>query len=152
MIALNHALFANGTDSTAYLPLARRGKAYTVTDWLYHKECVARRHPVFHNLQGPGIMDWDYYGPVIPHDIYEGLDAPDEMIAASFAVGHHRYPTGYVWGLLMGVYHVGAGSLILSTLPLIENLDAHPAADRLLVNLIQYAQMSPKAPLSRLEA
>lgn len=146
VIALNHALFADGPDPTAYLPLARRGKAYTVTDWLYHKECVARRHPVFDGLQGPGIMDWDYYGSVIPHDIYEGLDAPDEMIAASFAVGHHRYPTGYVWGLLMGAYHVGAGSLVLSTLPLLENLDAHAAADRLLVNLIQYAQMGLRAP------
>ncbi len=140
VIALNHALFANGPDSTAYLPLARRGKAYTATDWLYHKECVARRHPVFDGLQGPGIMDWDYYGPVVPHDIYEGLDAPDEMIAASFAVGHHRYPGGYAWGLLMGGYRVGAGRLILSTLPLLENLDAHPAADRLLVNLIRRAQ------------
>lgn len=140
VIALNHALFANGPDSTAYLPLARRGKAYTATDWLYHKECVARRHRVFDGLQGPGIMDWDYYGPVVPHDIYEGLDAPDEMIAASFAVGHHRYPGGYAWGLLMGGYRVGAGRLILSTLPLLENLDAHPAADRLLVNLIRRAQ------------
>jgi hypothetical protein len=85
-------------------------------------------------------MDWDYYGPVIPHDVYEGLDAPDDMIAASFAVGHHRYPGGYAWGLLAGGYNVGAGRLILSTLPLLENLAAHPAADRLLVNLIRNAQ------------
>ncbi len=140
VIALNHAVFASGADSTAHLPLARRGKAYTATDWLYHKECVSRRHPVFEGLQGPGIMDWDYYGQVIPHDIYEGLDAPDDMIAASFAVGHHRHPGGYAWGLLAGGYRVGAGRLILSTLPLLENLDVHPAADRLLVNLIRYAQ------------
>ena len=86
------------------------------------------------------IRDRDYYGPVIPHDVYEGLDAPDDMIAASFAVGHHRYPGGYAWGLLAGGYNVGAGRLILSTLPLLENLAAHPAADRLLVNLIRNAQ------------
>ncbi len=152
VIALNHALFANGADSTAYLPLARRGKAYTATDWLYHKECVSRRHPVFDGLQGPGIMDWDYYGPVVPHDMYEGLDAPDDMIAASFAVGHHRHPGGYAWGLLAGGYHVGAGTLILSTLPLLENLGAHPAADRLLLNLIRHAQTGRSATASHPEA
>jgi len=140
VIALHPGVFASGADSTAYLPLARRGKSYTATDWLYHKECVTRRHPVFEGLQGPGIMDWDYYGPVIPHEIYEGLDAPDEMMAASFVVGHHRHPGGYAWGLLMGAYRVGAGTLILSTLPLLQNLDAHPAADRLLVNLLRHAQ------------
>lgn len=149
VIALDHAVFANGADSTAYLPLAKRGKAYTATDWLYHKECVSRRHPVFDGLQGPGIMDWDYYGSVIPHDIYDGLDAPDDMIAASFAVGHHRYPGGYAWGLLMGAYRVGAGALFLSTLPLLENLYTHPAADRLLVNLIRHAQQSRPAAVSR---
>lgn len=85
-------------------------------------------------------MDWDYYGSVIPHDIYEGLDGPDDMIAASFAVGHHRHPGGYAWGLLMGGYRVGAGRLILSTLPLLKNLSAHPAADRLMANLIRHAQ------------
>ena len=152
VVALNHALFARGADSTAYLPLAKRGKAYTATDWLYHKECVSRRHPVFDGLQGPGIMDWDYYGPVIPHDIYEGLDAPDEMMAASFAVGHHRYPGGYAWGLLAGGYNVGAGRLILSTLPLLENLDSHPAADRLLINLIRHAQTGRPATASHPEA
>ena len=78
------AVFRKDEDSTAYLPLANRGTAYSATDWLYHKECVSRRHPVFDGLQAPGIMDWDYYGPVVPHEIYEGLDAPDEMMAASF--------------------------------------------------------------------
>ena len=85
-------------------------------------------------------MDWDYYGPVVPHDIYEGLDAPDDLMAASFTVGHHRYPTGYAWGLLLGAYRHGAGQLILSTPHILENLNLHPAADRLLVNLVHYAQ------------
>ena len=140
VIFLNSSVFGNGADSTAFLPLVRRGRTYTATDWLYHKECVSRRHPVFDGLQGPGIMDWDYYGPVVPHEIYEGLDAPDEMIAASFAVGHHRYPTGYAWGLLIGAFRHGAGTFILSTPHILENLDSHPAADRLLIYLIRHAQ------------
>jgi len=139
VIFLDPAVFSNGVDSTAYLPLVNRGKTYTATDWLYHKECVTRRHPVFTGLQSPGIMDWDYYGPVVPHKIYEGLDTPDEMIAASFTVGHHSYPMGYTWGLLIGAYRLGAGKIILSTPYILENLDVHPAADRLLLNLIHWA-------------
>ena len=91
-------------------------------------------------LQAPGILDWDFYGPIIPHEIYEGLDTPDETIAASFVTAHHRCPGGYGCGLLLAAYRHGAGQIILSTLHLVENLDAHPAADRLLLNLIRYAQ------------
>ena len=140
VIFLNPFVFGDDTDSTAYLPLHTRGRAYTATDWLYHKECVMRRHPVFDGLQTPGIMDWDYYGPVVPHEIYEGLDAPDELMAASFAVGHHRYAGGYAWGLLLGAYRHGAGRFILSTPHILENLGSHPAADRLLLNLVRHAQ------------
>lgn len=139
-VCLDARLFAEGEDWTAHLPLANRGKAYTATDWLYHKECVARRHPVFEGLQAPGIMDWDYWGPVIPHDLYEGLEAPDDMMAASFTTGHHRYTGGYAWGLLMGGYRLGRGWLFLSTPKLMDHVGAHPAADRLLTNLIRYAQ------------
>jgi hypothetical protein len=147
-IFLNAAVFSSGTDATAFLPLPNRGKAYTATDWLYHMECVSRRHPVFDGLQGPGIMDWDYYGPVVPHEIYEGLDAPDEMIAASFAVGHHRYPTGYAWGLLIGAYRHGAGKFILSTPYILQHLGAHPAADRLMLNIIRHAENPQFLPSS----
>jgi len=42
-------------------------------DWLYHKECVAKAHPIFAGLQARGIMDWDYYGPMIQHYILKQL-------------------------------------------------------------------------------
>jgi hypothetical protein len=127
-----------------WLPLENKGRCYAFTDQLYHKECVAKRHPVFIGLQAPGIMDWDYYGPVIPHDIFEGQDTPTETIAAAFATGHHVSATGYACGLLIARYQSGKGNLILNTLLLQENLDQHPAADQLLANLIHYAQ-SPRA-------
>ena len=123
----------------ARLPLQNKGRCYTFNDWLYHKECVAKPHPAFAGLQAPGIMDWDYYGPVIPHDIFEGQDTPDKTIAAAFATGHHASPTGYACGLLIAAYRAGAGHLILSTPYILENLGVHPAADRLLVNLVHEA-------------
>ena len=44
--------------------------------WLYHKECVAGKHPFLDGLQAPGVMDWDYYGPLISHQFFEGQDPP----------------------------------------------------------------------------
>ena len=141
VVFLNHRALGNVDGPTGYLPFKNKGPCYAFTDWLYHKECVAKRHPVFAGLsKAPGILDWDFYGTIIPHEIYEGLDTPDETIAASFVTAHHRCPGGYGCGLLLAAYRHGAGQIALNTLYLVENLDAHPAADRLLLNLIRYAQ------------
>ncbi len=140
VIFLSPQLFLRSKAAMDWLPLKNKGRCRTFNDWLYHKECVAKRHPVFDGLQGPGVMDWDYYGPVIPHEIFEGQDTPDETIAAAFATGHHEYPRGYGSGLLIAAYRSGEGRFVLSTPNILENLDSHPAADRLLLNLISYAR------------
>jgi hypothetical protein len=141
-VFLSPRAFRRGDDSTYWLPLDRRGRCFTFGDWLYHKECVAKRHPVFAGLQSPGIMDWDYYGPVIPHELFEGQETPEETIAAAFTTGHPLYSAsyGYGTGLLIAAYRLGRGRLLVSTPYILENVGEHPAADRLLVNLIRYAQ------------
>jgi hypothetical protein len=143
VLFLDGKLFQENDTATAWLPVQNKGKAYTFNDWLYHKECVSRRHPVLAGLQGPGIMDWDYYGPVIPHDVFEGIDTPDDVIAASFVTGHHSIDKGYASAVLMGAWQRGSGRFVLSTPYILGNLDTHPAADRLLVNLILYSQNAP---------
>ena len=140
VLFLDGKLFQKNDPSMAWLPVQNKGRAYVFNDWLYHKECVTRRHPVFAGLQGPGIMDWDYYGQVIPHDVFEDIETPDDTIAASFVTGHHTLPKGYASGILIGAWNKGAGRFILSTPEVLGNLDTHPAADRLLVNLILYSQ------------
>ncbi len=140
VVFLSGRIFREGKAAMNWLPLKNKGRCRTVHDWLYHKDCVANRHPVFDGLQGPGIMDWDYYGPIIPHEIFEGQDTPDETIAAGFATGNAQFGKGYGSCLLMAMYKSGKGRIILSTPCILENLDSHPAADRLLVNLIRYAQ------------
>ena len=68
---------------------------------------------------------------------------PDETICASFAVGYNAAgpkDAGYVSGIMMGRYALGAGSLLLNTLNVLEHVDGHPAADRLLLNLVGYAR------------
>ncbi|MGE5293945.1 MAG: glycoside hydrolase family 2 protein, partial [Solirubrobacterales bacterium] len=142
VVFLSGRIFREGKAAMNWLPLENKGRCRTIHDWLYHKTCVANRHPVFDGLQGPGIMDWDYYGSIIPKEIFEGQDTPDETIAAGFATGNAQFGNGYGSCLLMAMYKSGKGRIILSTPYILENLDAHPAADRLLVNLIRYAQQA----------
>lgn len=138
------------TKSTlTWLPLANKGRYYEFADWLYHKECVAKRHPVFDGLQAPGIMDWDYYGPVISRGLFEGQDEPEEVIAAAFAVGH-ICPGGYASGMMISQHALGAGCFLLNTFNILENLSVHPAADRLLLNMINHAATFAKGLAARL--
>ncbi|NLG29187.1 MAG: hypothetical protein GX557_14850, partial [Chloroflexi bacterium] len=139
-VFLSHAAFKRGEDTTAWLPLANKGKCSEIWDWLYHKECVAKVHPAFDGLQSPGIMDWDFYGQVIPHHYYEGLDTPDKTLAASFAVCH--WPACYACGLLLAAYNLGAGQMLLNTLRILPELDRNPAADRLLLNVVRVAEQA----------
>jgi hypothetical protein len=138
VVFLSPLAFQREKDSVGWLPLAKKGRCYRFFDWLYHKECVAKAHPVFEGLQAKGIMDWYYYGPMIPHYLFDGLDTPDDVAATAFATGYST-PGGYASGVLLASYRSGEGRLILNTFPVLENLDVHPAADRLMLNLINYA-------------
>jgi len=141
-VFLDPRALRKGDDSTFRLPLEKRGRCYDFGDWLYHKECVGKRHPVFDGLQSGGILDWDYYDEVIPHAIFDGQDAPDDTAAAAFAVGY-CCPGGYASGFLIGSYKVGEGRIILNTMRILENVGRHPAADRLLLNLAAQARRRP---------
>ena len=73
------------------------------------------------------------------------------MIAAAFAAGYST-PGGYASGVLLGSYAFGAGRFFVNTFPILENIDAHPAADRLLLNLIENAAASTQGPAVALPA
>ncbi|NLO82378.1 MAG: hypothetical protein GX094_04880 [Clostridiales bacterium] len=149
VVFLSPLAFKRGDDAVGWLPLINKGRCYEFHDWLYHKECVAKPHPIFDGLQCKGIMDWDYYGDVIPHYLFDGQDTPDEVIAAAFATGY-CCPGGYASGVLVGSYGFGSGRFIINTLRILENISLHPAADRLLLNIIGYAQQYVNAPLAQL--
>ena len=128
-----------GWTPPAVFPLGDAVKAREFHDWLYHKDIMARRHPVFDGLHAGGLLDWGYYGHVLGHAIYDCTQAPDEVIAAAFAVGY-CCRGGYDSGVVIAALNRGKGRIILNSLQVLEYLDRHPAADRLLLNLIREAQ------------
>jgi hypothetical protein len=141
--------FKRDKDNSAWLPLAKKGRVYEFNDWLYHKECVAKRHPIFTGLQGEGLLDWYFYGPVLPRYVFDGQDPPAEVISAAFAAGYTT-AGGYTSGVLLGMYKFGEGRFFVNSFSVLDNVDAHPAADRLLLNLIQHAAESTRGPLTPL--
>lgn len=154
VIFLSHGAFQRDKDATGWLPLVKKGRCYKFVDHLYHKECVAKAHPIFDGLQAKAILDWYYYGQVIPHFVFDGQDTPDEVVAAAFAVGYGvpDIAPSYASGILLGVYRFGEGRFIVNTFPILDQLDRQPAADRLLLNLIKYASRSVGKPLAAVPA
>ena len=145
VLFLSPLAFQREKQPSGWLPLKNKGRIYEFNDWLYHKECVAKPHQVFAGLQGSGILDWDYYGPVLPHYLFDGQDTPAEVMAAAFAAGYST-PGGYASAVLLGSYKFGGGQFFVNAFAILENIDIHPAADRLLLNLIQYAATSIQGP------
>ncbi len=144
---LSPRAFYRGQDPLGWLPLARRGQCARTPDYNYIKECVAAPHAVLAGLPGPGIMDWDYYGPLLSPQLFTDQPTPDEVAAAGFIVGHANYADRYDCGVVLGAYRCGAGWFWINTLQLLEHLGRHPAADRLVLNLVRWAAARvPAAP------
>jgi len=155
-VFLSPAAFKRGEDATGWLPLVNKGRCYRFFDWVYHKECVAKAHPVFEGLPGKGVMSWEYYDQLIPHYVFDGQDTPDDVAAVSFATGYQdgslgeTFRLGYASGLLFAGYRFGKGRFFINTFPMLENLDTNPAADRMLLNIIRYVQNDAANPLAAL--
>jgi hypothetical protein len=120
-----------GDDATGWLPLPNRGALTSIYGWLYLKDEWAKTHPYFAGLPSGGLMDYAVYRDVIPDLVFAGLDTPDEAVAGAIKASQD-----YASGLMLSVHRLGAGRLVLNTLLIRENLGRHPAADRLLVNLV----------------
>ena len=56
----------------------------------------------------------------------------------------------YASGLMVAVYNLGEGRFVLNTLRIRENLGSHPAAERLLRNMLRYAARDLEKPVAEL--
>ncbi|MFA7158738.1 MAG: glycoside hydrolase family 2 TIM barrel-domain containing protein [Kiritimatiellia bacterium] len=150
----------NAFDSGVWMPHPMRQPV----DWLYHREYVAKAHPVMEGLQAPGMLDPYYYGvsnmALLPRRkaeapdkndhfgsllvsrgrIFDQRETPGDVIVASFACGYTNLDPLYASGVVVGAYTLGGGVYILNALNVLSNIDWHPAADRLLLNLVRHAR------------
>lgn len=146
---LSPAAFKRESNATGWVPLEKKGGADIFRDWLYHRECVAKAHPIFNGLQANALLNWYYYGPMIPHYRFHDQEAADEVIAAGFATGYTN-PGGYSSGTLLTSYTFAAGRFYVNAFPILDHVDRHPVADRMLLNMIQHAASAITEPLKEL--
>ncbi len=142
VLFLNSDLFSGNEARSAKLPIPGGMKVTFIRDWLYHKECIATHSPVFEGLNGAGIVDYDYYDQVYPHNQLEGEALPDDIICPCFYTGSYLYDGSYGAFHNIAAYNYGAGRLILNTFYVEENLGANPAADLMLLNFVKYMRES----------
>ena len=89
------------------LPIAPDLSVSWVHDWLYHKDCVAKRGPLFEGLPS-GLLDWDVYGQTIPDARYP--DRPTRRHRRRVVRVGAPVPNGYMSGILAASYDEGAGA------------------------------------------
>ncbi len=145
VVFLSPKVFAKGDDPVGWLPLRNRGKLAEIRGWLYLKDEWAKQHPIFDALPSGGLMDYTYYRDIIPDALYQLPDAPDDTVAGAI-----RASQDYASGVMVSVHRFAEGRFILNTLLIRENLGTHPAAERLLRNMLRYAAPDTGKPPAKL--
>jgi hypothetical protein len=145
-VFLSPGVFAGANNSAAYVPLIQKGSLSGLNSWLYHKDEWAKAHPVFEGLP-TGMLDYTFYRELVPDTAWCGQEPPAEAVC-----GANDASLAYSAGLMLRVDRLGGGCFILNTLRIRENLGAHPAADRLLLNLLRYGARDLRKPLLDLPA
>ena len=125
-----------------WLPLVNQGKVeLAYNPGIYRPDYWARNHPLFEGLPSGGLMDFTFYRDILSDDGYVGIDVPSVAVA-----GNINTSFNYASGLSLTVHALGAGEFILNTLHIRRELDRHPAAERLLRNMLNYAGRNTDAP------
>jgi hypothetical protein len=135
----------------------------------YRSERWIKRHSIFTDLPAGGMMDVQFYGDLVSNSVIDPDPTGDKSRPAAASgsntsatgpasssvlegrlmdvvVGATRCNTmssqnygGFVHGMHIAVYDLGSGHFILNTLKIEPNLSKHPAAERLLRNMLRYA-------------
>jgi hypothetical protein len=152
-VILNYESLKKNSDPLYLLPIEINGRIVKCATWAAGRDDFANNSIVFDRLPNDPLLDPVYYQDLIPEFVFKDQEPPvSEVLAGAIGVGY--YPTQdkfpYFSGVHIGLYRVGAGSFILNSFPLMQNLDKHPAADRLILNLIQYAKTQVNKQLESL--
>jgi hypothetical protein len=140
------------------LPLAGKALRFqSGAEGYYRWDWWNKSHAIFQGLPAGGMMDYDFYGGLI--SLYE-IPVVDDLAKPALTgprlrevvCGATRTSSLYASGLSVAVYELGAGRFILNTLNILPNLGTHPAAERLLRNMLNHAARDIEKPLADLPA
>ncbi|MBE6631381.1 MAG: hypothetical protein E7623_01630 [Ruminococcaceae bacterium] len=99
---------------------------------LYHVDNVHIDHPLFYNIEGEGMADFETYGAAYPKAIFTNVNKPDLSISAAIQIGRE----GADHGLSLGEYNIGKGRFVLSGYKIADVAGKHPISDQLLLNFV----------------
>lgn len=123
---------------------------------LFRADHWAKKHALFEGLPAGGMIDGNpLYAHLITKTTFRTREVRRptpaaggvvDVVAGSICTSQG----GYNSGIQMAVCELGAGRFILHTMNISPNLGTHPAADRLLRNMINYAARECSKPAADL--
>jgi hypothetical protein len=134
-------LLGNQEEVLDRMPVARKPKLVSSAPMFWGRDDIVKPHQIFDGLPSCRLMNLLYYRDLIPAQSFTEFGDEAENVVPAFAVGQPG-GAGYWSGSNLLVYRLDEGRVVLSTLRLIENLGKHPAADRIVVNLVKFAAES----------
>jgi hypothetical protein len=167
VIFLSPSSFADGKNSTRWLPLVNKGSVEPMdaVAGYYRADRWLKNHPLSAGMPGGGMMDYFYFRNIISQnalsqeytivaksmytydEITDKLDYPSETVCGATRISHN-----YCSGIHLGIWNFGSGSFIVNTLRISENLGTDPAADRLFSNLLSFGSGDLVKPMTGLPA
>jgi hypothetical protein len=135
VVFLDPNVFARGGSPANLELIGLKGALLNLPNNVYHKDDWSKRHAIFAGLPSGALMDYTFYREVISNLGWARPEAPTETVAGAMMAF-----TGYVSGVLVSVDDFGAGKVVLNCLRVRENLGTDPAADRLLANMLRFAE------------
>jgi len=134
-IFLSEGVFLKGNDRLGRLPLENKGELTPIGRQLWPADEWTKKHPIFSGLPNGKMMDYVFYRDIIPNWGFKGVKVPDEIVVACNNTSFYEYSSH----ILTGVYRLESGRFIINTLRIRDNLGKHPAAERILRNMLNYA-------------
>jgi hypothetical protein len=147
-VFLSLDVLKKGDNPLGWLPLANKGTVGLTCEFnfpqVYLKDEWAKKHPLFDGLPCGGLMDYTFYREMIPDNRYWGQDAPAESVAGSIrtSVAGQCHSE-----LMLSVHNLGTGQFVLNALRVRQELGQDPTAERLLRNMLRYAEKDLEKPV-----
>ena len=115
--------------------------------WYFHADYWAKNHRIFDGLPCGGIMDYRIYRDILGDQVFRRTQPPDEAVCGDILASGGDVSRS---DLAISVDRLGAGRFLLNSLRIREGLGSHPAAERLLRNMLNYAARGADRPMAEL--